>query len=512
MRAYEVLNEAQLSKDALKTIDGFIEPNAPEISNWFRKKLVRFLSKGHDCLYVVPLKARRAFEPWEKDLQAKGELYDLNTYLAADILRSISLIDDYFNHLRQNDPREYAKIDRMSWEQADQAQKRWHDALKKKAGKTISTATPGQETVLEVAPYRWVKLTSEAALKAEGECMGHCVGGYGSRVTSGEVEIYSLRDAKNQAHITVEIQRPRWDRNPGGIGNVEQVKAKGNDGCPDKYVPYVLSLMKKFPNIGWGSNGVSDMTRNSTYLYDVETKQFGKIEELVEKQELDGISLWYHPTRFQITVLATKNNKRVTARVTVEHTRHTHQDESKSLYLDADDLNIQPLDLESFRMAEKVVQFIETTENKRLQSNRALDEHARTLRLHTFKFNGNHVYYTDEEALERAHEIVKEAEKIFKNGPKPSPTVGWKFGENLSFACEHLKSSGMSTDEIVAMLKKALPPIPEQHQSLITKDSTLIPVGFFIHDLENGATPEEMIITYNPTQAVVDIFGVEEWR
>lgn len=43
------------------------------------------------------------------------------------------------------------------------------------------------------------------ALKYEGDTMGHCVGGYCENVASGRSRIYSLRDAKGQPHVTIEV-------------------------------------------------------------------------------------------------------------------------------------------------------------------------------------------------------------------------------------------------------------------------------------------------------------------
>lgn len=56
---------------------------------------------------------------------------------------------------------------------------------------------------------------TEKALKYEGETMGHCVGGYCPDVMEGRSRIFSLRDAKGEPHVTVEVQpniyTPRWD-------------------------------------------------------------------------------------------------------------------------------------------------------------------------------------------------------------------------------------------------------------------------------------------------------------
>ena len=44
------------------------------------------------------------------------------------------------------------------------------------------------------------------ALKYEGDTMGHCVGGYAPDVIEGRSRIFSLRDAKNEPHVTVEVK------------------------------------------------------------------------------------------------------------------------------------------------------------------------------------------------------------------------------------------------------------------------------------------------------------------
>jgi hypothetical protein len=46
----------------------------------------------------------------------------------------------------------------------------------------------------------------EKALKYEGDTMGHCVGGYCPDVQEGKTKIYSLRDAKGEPHVTIEVK------------------------------------------------------------------------------------------------------------------------------------------------------------------------------------------------------------------------------------------------------------------------------------------------------------------
>jgi hypothetical protein len=64
--------------------------------------------------------------------------------------------------------------------------------------------------------YKWVELKhdtdpkkTQAALKSEGEMMGHCVGGYCPDVESGEIKIFSLRSPDGKSHVTIEA-RPQF--------------------------------------------------------------------------------------------------------------------------------------------------------------------------------------------------------------------------------------------------------------------------------------------------------------
>ncbi|NDG13985.1 MAG: hypothetical protein EB124_12705, partial [Betaproteobacteria bacterium] len=56
-----------------------------------------------------------------------------------------------------------------------------------------------------LSPETWPREQLEAALKYEGEVMGHCVGGYCFDVIEGRSRIYSLRDKKGEPHVTIEV-------------------------------------------------------------------------------------------------------------------------------------------------------------------------------------------------------------------------------------------------------------------------------------------------------------------
>jgi hypothetical protein len=120
----------------------------------------------------------------------------------------------------------------------------------------------------------------EDALKYEGEQMGHCVGGYCPDVEEGRSRIYSLRDAKGQPHVTIEVAPKSFEEMWSNlskdeqaivhskasswasdeelkdisknyfsdkfkdVNNIVQIKGKGNKKPADKYLPFVQDFVR----------------------------------------------------------------------------------------------------------------------------------------------------------------------------------------------------------------------------------------------------------------------------
>lgn len=78
----------------------------------------------------------------------------------------------------------------------------WHPHWQESPEKALETFNTWARKNLEGEELR-------AGLNAEGEAMGHCVGGYCDEVAERGTRIYSLRDAKGQPHVTVEVRAPR---------------------------------------------------------------------------------------------------------------------------------------------------------------------------------------------------------------------------------------------------------------------------------------------------------------
>lgn len=88
--------------------------------------------------------------------------------------------------------------------------------------------------------YRFVQLLSPNALKNEGPKMGHCVGSgaYDSKMARGD-RYYSLRDADNKPHVTLEVANESFGRL-----FLKQCRGKENKQPVDKYLPYVQKFVQ----------------------------------------------------------------------------------------------------------------------------------------------------------------------------------------------------------------------------------------------------------------------------
>lgn len=125
----------------------------------------------------------------------------------------------------------------------------WDEALKQEAHEQALT---GGE-VVHTTPDNWTvrRLHTPEELSAEGDAMGHCVGGYHGAVSRGDTQIYSLRDPNNSPHITTEIS-PRvtahgpW--NGPNQGQVVQIQGKANQEPQDEYKARLADWFRSYPS------------------------------------------------------------------------------------------------------------------------------------------------------------------------------------------------------------------------------------------------------------------------
>ena len=156
---------------------------------------------------------------------------------------------------------------------------------------------PGEEVRYfnspEEAKKHIIERRLEKQLKYEGDTMGHCVGGYCPDVLEGRRRIFSLRDAKGEPHVTVEVEPSTkslsgellndiepgiWDtivkenghsdlrgwlktNRPDVLEKLQtpsivQIKGKQNLAPKDEYLPFVQDFVRNSPlEVNWGQVG-----------------------------------------------------------------------------------------------------------------------------------------------------------------------------------------------------------------------------------------------------------------
>lgn len=157
-------------------------------------------------------------------------------------------ITDYLSHvgdyLRQKVSPE--KLQQYDLVRAVKETKKWDDELAAKMN-SVEGRLEGTEPYKKYPDkFQWVEVKSPEALKHEGDMMGHCVAGYCPWVETGHTKIYSLRDPKGAAHVTIEVS-PAAEGVPAFeklSPDIEQIKGKQNRAPAPEYLPYVQDFVK----------------------------------------------------------------------------------------------------------------------------------------------------------------------------------------------------------------------------------------------------------------------------
>jgi hypothetical protein len=159
-----------------------------------------------------------------------------------------------------------------------------------------STGAIGKSPEEAIANSDFGRNALEESLKYEGETMGHCVGGYCPDVESGRSRIYSLRDAKGEPHVTIEVEPGRlsgktsledwaqtYEKTHGAgtsaeflanhpeiaeafVPTIKQIKGKANRAPKDEYLPFVQDFVRsgQWSSVGDLRNtGLSNVPPNS---------------------------------------------------------------------------------------------------------------------------------------------------------------------------------------------------------------------------------------------------------
>lgn len=161
-------------------------------------------------------------------------------------------VADWIMWLSVNDPKLYAKLPRITVEQAlDRASEEW--AGTKGAPAPLSRGR--EETVVATPAGRtWVELLDGTALRAEGSVMSHCVASYESVL--GQRRIMSLRDRAGRSIVTVEF------RSEAGKPTLWQASAFANTPVPTHAQLCLAHLMQHLGAEGGSAAEAAGITRD----------------------------------------------------------------------------------------------------------------------------------------------------------------------------------------------------------------------------------------------------------
>ncbi len=210
--------------------------HSQQIKAWLTTMLPSYLKKTYQKTQPVDAsEADRYFQgelpAWAENGLRTGDL--LKVQLDNELREKVSQTVDYL----ESEAAQQHNLGRIPFEVALQRSEQWHQALAAVFNITDRKLDSDGIKLFKAYPYgfKWVILTDKACLDHEGNIMGHCVGGggYDERVTTGNLTIFSLRDASNDSHVTAAIA--------GKI--VEQVKGKQNKAPIAIYRPYVIDLL-----------------------------------------------------------------------------------------------------------------------------------------------------------------------------------------------------------------------------------------------------------------------------
>jgi hypothetical protein len=242
-----------------------------------------------------------ALMPWLVREWKKGRLeYDpaLNTSITIPGLNGryhyhVSVRPSDLNHwgdfLRSNHPirRNLGDIMQHDVSSFHAQQAAWNQAMEDEAhqkalegGQVVHTTPEG---------YTVRQLHTPEELTAEGNAMGHCVGGYADDVANGQTSIYSLRDPQGTPHATVEIEPNQYRYDPEEAlspslqqainttpvphgGNIVQIQGKANREPEPEYKRQLKHWFESFSpeerptwdsheaidRPGWAAPGIDD--------------------------------------------------------------------------------------------------------------------------------------------------------------------------------------------------------------------------------------------------------------
>ena len=142
----------------------------------------------------------------------RAENEDVRNYIRTTITNSVKHEDvteiehviDYLNvySTLERDTPLSERLAKIPYLTAVEKSKKWVEKLNQRAQKVVELDEDVELVKSFDGGFRLVKLKGKAAFDYEGKSMSHCVASYYNKK---DCAIYSLRDAKNKPHCTIEV-------------------------------------------------------------------------------------------------------------------------------------------------------------------------------------------------------------------------------------------------------------------------------------------------------------------
>ncbi len=210
----------------MESIEKFLSERRTKIDiGEYKERLVDYLKSN----FIPPTTAKKEqfeswFEGYFKNYIFNNRIDFQDKDFQDDLLHKI----DYLNSAQAK-----KRFDRMTWDVLEKQVQNWEGWLKKRAER--GDDPKGTELAAQLSDnWSAVELKSDKALSYEGGVMGHCVGSYYSKVQSERAKIFSLRDKKDNSHVTIEYNT--------GSGEIVQIQGKENKLPKDSYHKYIFEL------------------------------------------------------------------------------------------------------------------------------------------------------------------------------------------------------------------------------------------------------------------------------
>ena len=224
-------------------LEEFVTESAAHLDDagraWARRHLGRFLLRDRRCRVGLTAEHMLDAGPVEVENRKKAQRRGLTAtwFQVPDaVAAEIGRVLDWIGALPDIDRRLAMKRPRIAYESARIHAERWHRRLARADDGGIEDDPGGIETALQLPDgWRWVRLTTPEALDYEGRRMRHCAGeGSYDRFRT---TIYSLRNAANEPHCTVEFDT--------GVERIRQAKGRANSGVAGKYMDAFAALLDR---------------------------------------------------------------------------------------------------------------------------------------------------------------------------------------------------------------------------------------------------------------------------